>query len=81
MDRHQVPGMRMSPDQKYINNQALQQKRAKAHSGLAQFNKQLSKSDPSKSLNLLLLSMLSPSPISRFTSFSVMSLQICRRNL
>jgi len=38
MERHQVPGMRMSPDQKYLNNQALQQKRAKAHSSLAQFN-------------------------------------------
>jgi hypothetical protein len=53
MDRHQVPGMRMSPDQKYINNQALQQKRAKAHSGLAQFNNQpLAQSGPGSQLNL-----------------------------
>ena len=41
MDRQQqVQAMRMSPDQKYINQQAASSKRAKAQSGLAQFNNQ-----------------------------------------
>jgi hypothetical protein len=38
--QQQVQGMRMAPDQKYSNQQALSGKRAKAQSGLGQFTNQ-----------------------------------------